>query len=151
MCVPSPLDGLLCLVCMVSVPTTAPMFAVVAAAARLRSVSVCHVFGRLEHAHTLPLPRLLPSSHPPPSNLSRTPITIIPPFMPSHTISQCSSSSLSLLYFLPHSLYPSLQFHCSSIKGCSLPPTFTHKPNTRGGGLSDSVCNRKNVRSLNYE
>lgn len=37
-CIPSPLDGLLCLVCMVNVPTTAPMFAAVVVET---SASVC--------------------------------------------------------------------------------------------------------------
>lgn len=145
-CVPSPMDSLLCLVCMVSVPTTAPMFAVVAVVARLYAevcISLSRVWTVRTRTHTLL--RLLSSPHPPPSlslshspsSLSRTPISIIPRFRLSHSISRRSSSSSSSLSFslspfsphaLSHSLPPSLQFPCFFIRGCSLPPTFTHKP-----------------------
>lgn len=144
-CVPSPMDSLLCLVCMVSVPTTAPMFAVVAVVARLYAevcISLSRVWTVRTRAHTLP--RLLSSSHPPPSlSLTLPPLSAEPLFLssllsgfltPSHSAPPPHSLSLSPFspHALSHSLPPSLQFPCFFIRGCSLPPslppTFTHKP-----------------------
>lgn len=93
LCVPSPLDGLLCLVCMVSVPTTAPIVTVVVVAARLCTeacVSVARVLKAGRYAHGL---SPSPSTHPP-SALSRTPTPIIRSFMLFHATSRCSSFPL---------------------------------------------------------
>lgn len=130
LCVPSPLDGLLCLVCMVSVPTTAPIFAVVVVAARLCTevcVSLARVFKAGRYAHGL---SPSPSTHPPPSALSRTPIPIVRSFMLFHATSHCSSFplsrpllplSLSLSASPPLSL--SLSFSPDNVLSLPLSPT----------------------------
>lgn len=101
----SPLDGLLCLVCMVNVPTTAPIFAVVVVAARLCTevcVSLARVFKAGRYSHGLSPP----STHPPPSALSRTPIPVLCSFMLFHTTSHGSSPSLAFYSpFLPPYLF----------------------------------------------
>lgn len=87
----------------------------------LKSVSLRHVFDRLEHTYTLSRP--LSSSHPPLSPppfsmvaLARNPLFIIHPFMLSHSISQRSTSpSLSLPFSSPklsYSICPTLPFPC---------------------------------------
>lgn len=132
-CVPSPLDGLRCLVCMVSVPTTAPMFAAVvvetSASVRWSLYLFGHVFGRLQRT----LPRPLPTSHPlllslslPTSSLSGCSrhkpsfFSIIPSFMLSHSISR-RPSPLSLSLSPP--FLPTLSYSLSlPLPGCSLPP-----------------------------
>lgn len=58
----------------------------------LKSVSVWHVFKAGRYAHGL---SPSPSTHPPPSALSRTPIPIIRSFMLFHATSHCSSFPLS--------------------------------------------------------
>lgn len=145
LCVPSPLDGLLCLVCMVSVPTTAPIFAVVVVAARLCTevcVSLARVFKAGRYAHGL---SPSPSTHPPPSALSRSPIPIIHSFMLFHATSHCSSFPLSRPP-LPLSLSASLSLLLLS-RRCSLPPIFTHKPR---GWVKEYVIHFENVDSVNY-
>lgn len=149
-CVPSPLDGLLCLVCMVSVPTTAPIFAVVVVAARLCTevcVSLARVFKAGRYAHGL---SPSPSTHPPPSALSRAPIPIIRSFMLFHTTSHCSSPSLALLspFLPPLRLPPSLLLSLILSRRCSLPPTFIHKPRA---WVRKDVILLENVDLVNYE
>lgn len=132
LCVPSPLDGLCCLVCMVSVPTTAPIFAVVVAAARLCTevcVSLARVFKAGRSAHSL---TPSPSTHPP-AALSRTPIPIICSFMLFHATSHCSSPSLALLS-------PSLPSSLSLLSRRCSPPSYFHPQTKRlGEGICDSV------------
>lgn len=140
-CVPSPLDGLLCLVCMVSVPTTAPIFAVVVVAARLCTevcVSLARVFKAGRYAHGL---SPSPSTHPPPSALSRTPIPIFRSFMLFHTTSHCSSPSLALLSpFLSPSPPPSLLLSLSySLQTMFSPSHFHPQTKSLGEERCDSV------------
>lgn len=138
-CIPSPLDSLLVLVFMVSVPTTAPMFAVVVvetgASVMLKSVSLsCHVFGRLQRTLTLPShPASLPVSM---AALGReTPLSLsslLSRFLtPSHGAPPLFLSRSRFPFFPPHtlpdSLSPSLQLPCfSSGVVAPLPPSHSH-------------------------
>lgn len=118
-CASSPLEGLLCLVCMISVPTTAPMFAAVVVETSASGCSSLYFFVTCSDGYSTHSRALLPSSHPPLLSLtgcSQHKPSPRHPFMLSLSVSQRSSSPSLSPHTPPHSLF--------FIRGCSLLPSF---------------------------